>query len=85
VLLINESLDQRTVALGSASDRPATLELLRAPSLTSTAGVTLGGQSFGNRTTTGRLAGRSHAAELTASGSRYVFTLPAQSAALVTF
>jgi hypothetical protein len=85
VLLINEGIGRRTVAVGSASGRPATLELLRAPSLTSTSGVTLGGQSFGDRTATGRLAGRSHAAELTASGGRYVFTLPAESAALVTF
>jgi len=46
--------------------------------------VTLGGQSFGNRTATGRLAGRSHVAELSATGGRYVFTLPAESAALVT-
>src|SRR6516165_4655134 len=84
VLLINESPDRRTVALSSASGRPATLELLSAPSLTSTTGVTLGGQSFGNRTATGRLAGRSHVAELSATGGRYVFTLPAESAALVT-
>ena len=84
VLLINESPDRRTVALSSASGRPATLELLSAPSLTSTTGVTLGGQSFGNRTATGRLAGRSHVAQLSATGGRYVFTLPAESAALVT-
>jgi Glycosyl hydrolase family 79 C-terminal beta domain len=85
VVLINESSDSRTIALSSAGSRPAMLERLRAPSLTSTAGVTLGGQSFGTRTTTGRLAGRSNIAELTASQGHYVFTLPADSAALVTF
>jgi hypothetical protein len=85
VVLINEGADRRTVALGSAGDGPATLERLSAPGLTSTAGVTLGGQSFGTRTSTGLLAGRSGIATLTASERRYVFTLPADSAALVTF
>jgi hypothetical protein len=85
VVLINEGSDSRTIALGSAGARPATLERLRAPGLTSTAGVTLGGQSFGTKTATGRLAGRSSIADLTARQGRYVFTLPADSAALVTF
>jgi Glycosyl hydrolase family 79 C-terminal beta domain len=85
VVLINESLDRRTIALSSAGARSATLERLRAPRLTSTAGVTLGGQSFDARTTTGRLAGPSGVANLTARRGRYEFTLPAESAALVTF
>ena len=109
VVLINESLDRRTVALGPAGDRRATLERLRGPQLTSTTGITLGGQSFGTlkpsaapdggaslkstaapgggalRSTTGRLAGRSNVARLTAGRGGYVFTLPAESAALVTF
>ncbi len=84
-VLINEGSDRRTIALSSAGEPTATLERLRAPSLTSTAGVTLGGQSFGTRTTTGRLAGRASIAQLTASRGRYVFTLPAESAVLVTF
>jgi hypothetical protein len=85
VVLINDSLDRRTVSLSGAGGGAATLERLRAPSLTSTTGVTLGGQSFGTQTTTGLLAGRSHVAKLTAGGGHYVFTLPAESAALVTF
>ena len=85
MVLINESLDRRTIALSSAGDRTATLERLRAPRLESTSGVTLGGQSFGTRTTTGLLAGRSRIAKLTARQGRYVFTLPAESAALATF
>jgi hypothetical protein len=85
VVLINESSNSRTVALSAPGERPATLERLRAPSLTSTAGVTLGGQSFGTATGTGLLAGRSSIADLRASQGRYVFTLPADSAALVTF
>jgi hypothetical protein len=85
VVLINQSLDRRTVALSSARARTATVERLRGPRLTSTAGITLGGQSFGTRTTSGRLAGRSSVGKLTARQGRYVFTLPAESAALVTF
>ncbi|MGO9888965.1 MAG: glycosyl hydrolase family 79 C-terminal domain-containing protein [Solirubrobacteraceae bacterium] len=86
LVLINESLDRRTVAVppAGAHPGPAALELLRAPRLTSTSGVTLGGQSFGTRTTTGRLAGRSGVAKLTPSHDQYEFTLPAESAALVT-
>jgi hypothetical protein len=84
VVLINESLDRRTVAVASAGDGPATLERLRAPRLSSTSGVTLGGQSYGTETTTGRLAGRSSLAEVKPSQGRYEFTLPAESAALVT-
>jgi hypothetical protein len=85
VVLINESLDRRTLAIGSARRRPATLERLLAPELTSTSGVTLGGQSFGTATRTGRLAGRPHIAKVTAAHGQYVFTLPAESAALVTY
>ena len=85
VVLINERPDPRTIALSSPAGRPATLERLRAPRLASTAGVTLGGQSFGAQTKSGRLAGRSSIAKLPASQGRYLFTLPAESAALVTF
>lgn len=84
VVLINESLDRRTVAVNATGDGTATLERLRAPRLTSTSGVALGGQSFGAHTTTGLLAGRSSVAKLTDHQGRYVFTLPAGSAALVT-
>jgi Glycosyl hydrolase family 79 C-terminal beta domain len=85
MVLINESIDRRTVAVGAAGGRSATVEWLRAPALTSTTGVTLGGQSFGTSTRTGRLAGRSHIAKLKAIDGRYEFTLPAESAALVTY
>ena len=85
VLLINESLDRRTVAVSGAGDRPATLERLRGPELDSTSGITLGGQSFGTHTTTGRLSGRSRVATVKVSQGQYEFTLPAESAALVMF
>jgi hypothetical protein len=86
VALINESLDRRTVAIPSAgaSPLPAALEILRAPRLTSTSGVTLGGQSFGTRTTTGLLAGHSSIDKVTSSHGSYEFTLPGNSAALLT-
>jgi hypothetical protein len=86
VALINESLNRRTVAIASAGAHPlpAALEVLRAPRLTSTSGVTLGGQSFGSRTTTGLLAGRSSIDKITSSHGSYEFTLPANSAALLT-
>ncbi len=82
VVLINESLKLRTVALSGATGGTATLTRLKAPRLSSTSGVTLGGQHFG--ATTGTLTGRSDAAEVTARGGRYVFALPANSAVLVT-
>ena len=85
VVLINESSDRRPVALSAPGGGPATLERLRAPGLTSTTGVTLGGQSFGARTTTGLLSGRPGIAKLSAGGGHHVFALPADSAALVTY
>jgi hypothetical protein len=85
VVLINESANRLPIALGATGSAPATLERLRAPGLTSTGGVTLGGQSFGARTTTGLLAGRPSIARLTAGAGHYVFALPANSAALVTY
>ena len=44
----------------------------------------LGGQSFGTSTTSGLLAGRPSIAKLTVGHGSYQFTLPANSAALVT-
>jgi hypothetical protein len=87
VVLINESHNLRTIGLtapGGASPASATLERLSAPRLTSTGGVTLGGQSFGAATTTGTLAGRPSLTHLTKRGGRYAFGLPAGSAALIT-
>jgi hypothetical protein len=83
VVLINESLDLRTVAVSGRAGGTATLERLKAPRLTSTGGVTLGGQTFAP--TTGKLGGRSDAAKLALRGNRYVFALPAHSAVLITY
>jgi hypothetical protein len=85
VVLINQSLNRRVVALNgaSAAGGPATLTRLKAPRLSSTSGVTLGGQHFG--ATTGTLTGHSDATQVSPQGGRYVFSLPAHSAVLVTY
>lgn len=91
VVLINESPDQRlTLAVrppglaGRAPAGSATLELLEAPRLTATSGVRLAGQSYGSVTSTGRLAGRRRTTSVERVRGRYVISLPAASAALLT-
>jgi hypothetical protein len=84
IVLINVGGSRKTVAIKLAGNgRTGTLEVLRAGSLGARRGVTLGGQSFGSHTDTGRLA-----AERTTSvgptGGDYVVRLPAPSAALLT-
>jgi Glycosyl hydrolase family 79 C-terminal beta domain len=86
VVLINRGSGARTavVRIPSASG-PATLERLQAPSLASTTGVTLGGQSFGASTSTGLLAGTSTDTEVQRGGSgAYTVSVPGDSAALLT-
>jgi hypothetical protein len=86
IVLINRGSGSHTVRVRIPSMRGrATLERLEAPSVQATSGVTLGGQSFGSDTTTGRLAGRrQHLTVAPASGS-YTVALPGYSAALLTF
>ena len=62
----------------------ASIERLLAPRLGATAGVTLGGQSFGAVTTTGRLAGMPQVATVTPHHGAYTVSLPPGSAALLT-
>ena len=62
----------------------AAIEQLRAPSLHSTAGVTLGGQTFGTETSTGVLAGPADHQTVQASGGGYPVTVPAASATMLT-
>jgi Glycosyl hydrolase family 79 C-terminal beta domain len=68
----------------SGTQGRATLERLQAPSVGSKSGVTWGGQSFGQSTTTGVLMGRSNVTSVTAVGGVYTVKLPAASAALLT-
>jgi hypothetical protein len=63
----------------------ATLDRLAAPNLGAASDVTLGGQSFASRTATGLLTGPSRIVMLQPVAGRYVFMLPAASAAMVTF
>ncbi|MBV9337267.1 MAG: hypothetical protein JO243_15400, partial [Solirubrobacterales bacterium] len=86
VVLINEyATHSRTVAVRIAGARPlATLERLRAKSVTATTGVTLGGQTFGTATATGTLAGRSTITAVKPIAGAFVVRLPPASAALLT-
>jgi hypothetical protein len=84
-LLINDSPTRtRYARVELAHTRgPAALTLLRAPSLTARTGVTLGGQTFGASTQTGRLGGRPQVAELARAPGGYVVSIPPASAALL--
>ncbi|HEY2644253.1 MAG TPA: glycosyl hydrolase family 79 C-terminal domain-containing protein, partial [Galbitalea sp.] len=92
VVLINDAVDHpQYVTLRLPQSMGAlTVERLEAPSVTSTSGVTIGGQTFGSQTTTGRLsqrfvAGTSPGDKLSAAARTYRIRLPAASAAMLTF
>lgn len=87
VVLIDKSQTRggRVTIAAPAGDRgPVTVERMLAPSAAATSGVTLGGRSYGT-TTTGRLAAPSTQTLTPGRDGRYAVTLPAASAALVTF
>jgi hypothetical protein len=84
VVLINQDSRPHRVALElPPTNAPAELEWLRAPSATATAGVTLGGQSFGLETGTGLLGPPTLQPVSQLLGS-YSIEVPAYSAALLT-
>ena len=84
VVLINEGASARVVGLHVPGAKgPATLERLSAPSVTAQQGIALGGQTFGSETTTGRLSGQRSIDRVVPRGDRYVVSLPARSAALL--
>ena len=60
------------------------LETLTAPSLSSTSGVTLGGQTFGSETATGKLPGPLSTMAIAPASGTYTVPLPAGSAAMLT-
>jgi hypothetical protein len=66
------------------SQVPLQRQSLTAPSVTATAGVRLGGESFGPTTTTGRLTVDRHPPELKSVQGRYDVVLPGGSAVLLT-
>ncbi|MDQ6730351.1 MAG: glycosyl hydrolase family 79 C-terminal domain-containing protein [Actinomycetota bacterium] len=65
------------------STTPGNLETLTAPSISSTDGVALGGQSFGGQTSTGTLPGPPTTTPVTPVTGSYTVPLPAASAALL--
>jgi hypothetical protein len=85
VVLINDNLRGTTsvTVRPPAAATSATVTRLRARSAYSTSGLTLGGRGFGSRTTTGSLA--VEGSPLTGGASGYALSLPAASAAMVTF
>jgi hypothetical protein len=83
VLINPRASATETVAVNAAAGASgATLERLEAPSLTASSDVTLGGQSFGADTQTGELSPRP--SSVSGRRGRYVVTVPAGSAALLT-
>ena len=84
VVLTNESNASQTLAIHMPGKfESSTLARLEAPSPSATSGVTLGGQTFGAQTTTGRLAGPADQASVSGDDGRYPVTLPAGSAAML--
>lgn len=65
------------------SPGPASLESLTAPSLSATTGVTLGGQTFGDTTTTGTFPSPPAGMTVLPTGATYSVDVPAASAALL--
>ena len=86
VVLINDDTAhaQKLAVRVPGAGGSATLERLQAPSVLATHGITLGGQDFGARTTTGLLSGPSHTVALKPRAGDYVVQMPPASAALLT-
>jgi hypothetical protein len=74
--------DVQLVVPGSTT--PGSLETLTAPSVSSTSGVTIGGQTFGDETTTGDLPGAPNAAPVTPFSGAYSIPLAPGTAAMLT-
>jgi len=87
VVLINVSRRQRRY-IGvriTGMARPAALSRLVAPSIAATGNVSLGGQSFGPKTSTGALPGQPLQIAVVPVADKYVVSLPPASAAMLTF
>jgi hypothetical protein len=84
VVLANEGARTHELAVRMPGNfKSAAVVRLTAPSASSTSGVTLGGQSFGSETTSGRLAGPAHGASVGSADGRYHVEVPATSAAML--
>jgi hypothetical protein len=86
VVVINKSTSSaRAVAIRTPTRAAtATLEMMRAPSISAKTGITIGGQGFGAQTSTGQLAGGPQTRTLKQARHAYSFKLPPATAALVT-
>jgi hypothetical protein len=86
VVVINKRLAKsQFLRLRVAGARgPAEVEQLRAPSVHSTGGVTIGGQTFGAVTSTGVLVGPAAHDTVRSSGGGYPLTVPPASATMLT-
>jgi hypothetical protein len=86
VVVINKYLrGDRVVALRVRGvSGPAVMESLRAPGSAATAGVTLGGQTFGVDTVTGSLIGAPRTSVVKPVEHRYTLTVPAATAVMLT-
>jgi hypothetical protein len=86
VVVINDSLTRgRTVSVAVAGrSASARLTRLSAPSVDATGRVTIGGQSFGDSTSTGRLSGSAATTQVSDGAGGYQVTLPPASAAMLT-
>ena len=83
-VLVNYGSQKREVTLGLPAQGTATVQRLEAPTLRAKTGVTIGGQSFGAQTGTGRLTGARHESTAGSEDGTYRVTVPAASAALLT-
>lgn len=86
VVVINKRLSKsQSLRLGvTGAHGTAEVEQLRAPSVQSTGGVTLGGQTFGAETSTGVLAGPAAHRTVAPSNGAYPVTVPPASATMLT-
>jgi hypothetical protein len=87
VVLINDDVRSArwVVVRPPSATGQAQLARLVAPSAYARGGVTLAGQSFGTKTTTGLLDGRLRVSPVRPSAGQYVVRLPAASAAVLAF
>jgi hypothetical protein len=85
VVVINDSRRRAaTLAIRLPGATAASLERLSAPTAQARARITLAGQTFGDRTTSGKLSGVQRLASLSLVQGRFVLRVPAASAALLT-
>jgi hypothetical protein len=84
VVLINVGRRRTVVVQPPGAGSSATLTRLTAPSLAAKSGVTLGEQSFGRSSSSGRLAGTGRVSSLAPVKGRYVVALPSAGAAMLT-